>query len=105
MVHPLAVFRGGPAGLAGTAMMTITPNDMRAKVNSVYQFFSNMIGITLGAASVAYFTQEVFADDLMIGSSMAIVNCIGAPLAILVIAPGMKFFRNSRDEIEATTTA
>jgi MFS family permease len=100
---PWQFFGAVPAGLAGTAMMTITPNDMRAKINSVYQFFSNMIGITIGAALVAYITQEIFADDLMVGSSLAIVNCIGAPLAILVIAPGMKHFRQSRDEVEGIT--
>jgi MFS family permease len=97
---PWQFFGSVPAGLAGTAMMTITPNDMRAKINSFYQFFSNMIGITIGAASVAYITQEWFQDDMMVGSSLAIVNCIGAPLAILAIAPGMKYFRKSRDEIE-----
>jgi hypothetical protein len=41
----------------------------------------------------------------MVGTSLAIVNCIGAPLAILVIAPGMKMFRKSRAEIESQTTA
>jgi MFS family permease len=102
---PWQFFGSVPAGLAGTAMMTITPNEMRAKINSVYQFFSNIIGITLGAASVAFITQEIFADDFMVGTSLAIVNCIGAPLAILVIAPGMKMFRKSRAEIESQTTA
>ncbi len=98
---PWQFFGAVPAGLAGVAMMTITPNDMRAKINSVYQLFANIIGITIGAALVAYITQEVFADDMMIGSSLAIVNCVGAPLAVLVIWPGMKYFRASRDQVDA----
>ena len=95
---PWQFFGAVPAGLAGVAMMTITPNDMRAKINSIYQLFSNMIGITIGAALVAYITQEYFADGMKIRYSLAIVNCIGAPVAVLLIWPGMKYFRASRDQ-------
>ncbi|TDI57996.1 MAG: MFS transporter, partial [Alphaproteobacteria bacterium] len=100
---PWQFFGSVPAGLAGTAMMTITPNEMRAKISSFYLFFSNLIGVTIGAALVAWLTQEVFADEMRIGESLAIVNCLVAPVAVLIIWRGMRYFRNSRDQVEALT--
>lgn len=98
---PWQFFGAVPAGLSATAMMMITPNEMRAKIGSVYLFFSNFFGITLGAASVAFITERIFQDDMMINYSLAIVNCVAAPLAVLVIWPGMRYFRASLDAVEA----
>jgi MFS family permease len=84
-----------PAGLAAAAMMTITPNEMRAKISSAYLFFSNFVGLSLGAAMVGFITHNVFGDDARVGASLAIVNLIGVPLAILAIALGMKTYREA----------
>ena len=88
-----------PAGLAPTAMMTVTPNEMRAKISSAYLFFSNFVGLSLGAATVGFITHNVFNDDMMVGYSLTIVNCVGAPLAVLAIALGMKHYRSSLTEV------
>ncbi|MFN3233286.1 MAG: spinster family MFS transporter [Alphaproteobacteria bacterium] len=104
LLAPLQFVGAVPAGLAATAMMTITPNQMRAKIGSAYLFFSNAIGLSLGATTVGFLTTYVFEDPLQIGSSLAIVNCIGAPLAVVLIWLGMKPFRASLREVEAATT-
>ena len=105
MLAPYQFFGAVPAGLAATAMMTIAPNEMRAKTSSVYLFFSNLIGITIGSFSVAALTQYVFQDDMMIRYSLTIVNCVFAPLAVLLIWSGMKPYRRSLAEIAAHRTA
>ena len=92
---PYQICSAAPAGLAAAAMMTITPNAMRAKIGSSYLFCSNFIGLSLGAASVGYLTTHVFADDAAIGRSLLLVNVIGAPLACFAILFGMKSFRAS----------
>jgi MFS family permease len=92
---PYQICSAAPAGLAAAAMMTITPNAMRAKIGSAYLFCSNFVGLSLGAAIVGYLTTHVFADDARIGDSLLIVNIIGAPLACLAILVGMKPFRAS----------
>ncbi len=92
---PYQICSAAPAGLAAAAMMTITPNAMRAKIGSTYLFCSNFIGLSLGAASVGYLTTHVFADDAAIGRSLLLVNVIGAPLACFAILFGMKSFRAS----------
>jgi MFS family permease len=98
---PWQFFGAVPAGLAGAAMMTITPNRMRAKISAVYLFFSNIIGISLGSTTVGYLTTHVFRDDGLVRYSLAVVNCAGAPLAILLIALGMSAFRDSVKRAEA----
>ena len=92
-----------PAGLAAAAMMTITPNEMRAKISSAYLFFSNFIGLSLGAATVGFTTHYVFGDDSRVGDSLTLVNCVGAPLAVLFILWGMKPFRQSVSSLEDQT--
>ena len=89
-----------PAGLAAAAMMTITPNEMRAKISSAYLFFSNFIGLSLGAATVGFITHYVFGDDTRVGESLTVVNCVGAPLAVIFILLGMKPFRESVSALE-----
>ncbi|MGA1675507.1 MAG: MFS transporter [Pseudomonadales bacterium] len=98
---PYQICSAAPAGLAAAAMMTITPNAMRAKIGSTYLFFSNFVGLSLGAASVGYLTTHVFADDAAIGRSLLLVNVIGAPLACLAILLGMKRFRASVVTVDA----
>ncbi|MEN3952703.1 MFS transporter [Iodidimonas sp. SYSU 1G8] len=92
-----------PAGLAGTAMMSITPNQMRAKAASVYLFFSNIVGISLGSTMVGFLTTHVFRDDSRLGHALAIINCGGAPIAALIIFLGMKHYRASLLHVEELT--
>ena len=97
---PWQFFGAVPAGLAGAAMMTITPNEMRAKISAVYLFFSNIIGISLGSTTVGFLTTYVFRDDAMIRYSLGLVNCVGAPIAVVLIWLGMGAFRDSVRRVE-----
>ncbi|MCP5181947.1 MAG: MFS transporter [Pseudomonadales bacterium] len=92
---PYQICSAAPAGLAATAMMTITPNPMRAKISSAYLFFSNFLGLSIGAAAVGFLTHNVFADDGKVGLSLLVVNLVGAPLAVLAILGGMRSYRES----------
>jgi MFS family permease len=92
---PYQFFSAVPAGLAATAMMTITPNGMRAKISSAYLFCSNFVGLSLGSATVGFITHNVLGEDGHVGESLLIVNVVGAPLAAAAIALGMKHYRAS----------
>lgn len=102
---PWQFFGAVPAGLAGAAMMTITPNQMRAKISAVYLFFSNIIGLSLGPTVVGFLTTYVFRDDALIRYSLNLVNCVGPPIAVLLIWLGMSSFRDSVRRVEAETAA
>jgi MFS family permease len=90
-----------PAGLSGAAMMSITPNQMRAKISSFYLFVSNIVGISLGATSVGFLTTYVFADDMKLGWSLAAVNCVLPPLVCVLMFIGLQKYRRSLAEAEA----
>lgn len=98
---PWQFFGAVPAGLAGAAMMTITPNRMRAKISAVYLFFSNIIGLSLGPTTIGFLTTYVFRDDFLVRYSLNAVNCIGPPIAALLIWLGMRSFRDSVARVEA----
>lgn len=105
---PWQFFGAVPAGLAATAMMSITPNDMRAKISAIYLFISNILGITIGAWIVAVLTEHVFGFDGAVRYSLAIVNALGAPVAVMFIMLGMKPYRESLASIaraDATAAA
>ncbi|MGE0666938.1 MAG: spinster family MFS transporter [Sphingomonadales bacterium] len=94
-------FLGGvPSGLSGAAMMSITPNQMRAKISSFYLFVSNIVGISLGATSVGFLTTHVFHDDSMLNVSLAVVNCVFPPLVVLLMWVGLKKYRKSLQDAE-----
>jgi MFS family permease len=90
-----------PSGLSGAAMMSITPNQMRAKISSFYLFVSNIVGISLGATSVGFLTTHVFHDDAMLNVSLAVVNCVFPPMVVLLMWLGLKKYRASLAEAEA----
>jgi MFS family permease len=90
-----------PAGLSGAAMMSITPNQMRAKISSFYLFVSNIVGISLGATSVGFLTTYVFRDDQLLPWSLAAVNCVLPPIVCVLMFIGLKKYRHSLASSEA----
>ncbi|MEN3977136.1 MFS transporter [Emcibacter sp. SYSU 3D8] len=94
-----------PAGLSGAAMMSITPNQMRAKISSFYLFVSNIVGISLGATSVGFLTTYVFKDDQLLPWSLAVVNCGLPPVVCVLMYLGLRMYRKSLADTEAATAA
>lgn len=94
-------FGAVPAGLAAASMMSISPNQMRAKISATYLFFTNIVGMSLGPTTVGFLTTKVFVDDASVGKSLAIVNAIGAPLAVLIISFGMRAYWQAVERMES----
>jgi MFS family permease len=97
-------FAATPSGLGAAAMMSLAPNEMRAKTAALYFFCINMFGVTLGPAAVGLLTTHVFHDDLMLRYSLTVISCAGAPLALLLIGWGMKPYRASLAAVDADRT-
>ena len=68
---------------------------MRAQASAIYLLFVNLIGIGLAPFLTAVMTQYVFADDLAVGKSTAIVAGGAAVLATILFAWGMPAFRKA----------
>ena len=87
----------GSAAVAPTALTMIAPGQIRSQTMALYFMSLSMIGLLLGPTSVAFFTDNVFADEAMIRYSMAIVTLIfGIPSALALIALRRPYGRELR---------
>ncbi|MEH6552051.1 MAG: MFS transporter [Pseudomonadales bacterium] len=85
-------------GVAMAALNVITPNHMRAQISALMLFSTNLFGLALGGSFVAFFTDFVYAGDEHLNYSLATVAAIVYPLAVITIAFGLSYYRNSLKE-------
>jgi MFS family permease len=90
---PLLFFATFAYGAAPTAIQLMTPPPMRAVASAIYLFFLNFVGMGLGPLMTAAVTDYVFASDLAVGRSLALVVGGSAGLAALLLAWGCAPFR------------
>lgn len=67
------------AGLS--ALMIVTPNQMRAQASALYFFVINLLGLTVGPTGIALFTDYVFRDDALLRYSVACVAVLAGVFA------------------------
>lgn len=85
-------------GSSGAALQLVTPNQMRAQVTALQIFFGNIIGMTLGASSIAALTDFVFRDDLAVRYSLAWVAAVFCPAAVLVLRSCLRPYTQALEE-------
>jgi len=78
---------------APAALQVVTPNQMRAQVSATWMLVLNIVTAGIGPTAVGFITAYVLSDDMAVGSSIALVNCLSVPLAGLVLWGGLKSFR------------
>lgn len=80
----LVIFLSAPIGLVQTALQAITPNDMRAQVIAIYLLLVALIGQGIGPSAVAAMTDYYYADDALVGSSIAVVVGIACVISTVL---------------------
>lgn len=85
----MVLFLSAPIGLVQAAMQSITPGHLRAQVTAVYLLVVAFVGTALGPALVALCTDHVFASDLAVGSSIAVVAAAAAAFSVLCFVLGL----------------
>lgn len=89
---------------AAAALQIISPNEVRGRLSAMYTFSINMLGLGIGPLAVATATQLVFRDPAKVGASVALVVAVLAPIAALVLAFGLRSYREAilaQEAIEA----
>ncbi len=81
-----------PLALVTYALQTVTPNKMRGVIAGLFVVTVNVMGLALGPTLVALATVFVFADPRAVGYSLAIVSAFMGPVAMLLLASGMKSY-------------
>jgi MFS family permease len=79
-----------PLALMTMALQTVTPTNMRGLVAGLYVVTTNVIGLAIGPTLVASFTDLVFQDPIAVGQSLTVVSLLVAPVAMILLATGMK---------------
>ncbi|CAB1371055.1 MFS transporter [Denitratisoma oestradiolicum] len=102
MLIPTIFLKCSYYGSTGTAMQLVTPNQMRAQVSALQIFFGNIIGLAVGASSIAALNDFVFHDDNSIHYSLALVagaSCLGG---VLLLASCLKPYAKALAETKST---
>lgn len=81
--------------VAPAALQLVAPNQMRAQVSAVWMLFLNIVTAIVGPTGVGFISKYVFVDDMAVGSAIAVVNCVSAPIAAVVLWSGLKAFRSA----------
>jgi len=83
-----------PGGTAIQVVQEAVPNRLRGQASAIYYLSTSIIGSTLGPLSVGLLNDYVYADPLRIGSSLAILAIVIAPLtALLSLSSRVPFAR------------
>ncbi|MFO0336820.1 MAG: MFS transporter [Pseudomonadota bacterium] len=95
LLVPVGLFTSFAFGAGAAAITVLTPNHLRAQASAIYLLFVNLIGIGLAPLLVALLNDYVYADDLAVGRSLAIVSTCAALLAAALFAWGLPRFRRA----------
>lgn len=87
-----------PFPLAGTSIQLITPNRLRGQVTALYMLVINVVGLGLGPLIVGAMTDFVFTEPADVRYSLAIVNAVAAPLALVLLLGACSGYRALRQE-------
>jgi len=95
---PAVFLKNSYLGSSGAALQLVTPNQLRAKVTALQIFFTNIIGMTVGASGIAFLTDFVFVDDGALRYSLTWIAAIVCPLGALVVWTCLKPYVEAIDE-------
>jgi MFS family permease len=84
-----------------SALMTVTPNQMRAQCSALYYLVVNMVGLTFGPTGVAMFTDYVFEDMGALRYSIACVSTLAGALAIILLTYNLRHYRAAYRESQS----
>lgn len=86
-------------GILTAAVQVVTPNRMRGQVSALYLFSTTIIGLALGSSLVAVMTDFIYANEADLNLSIATINAIFLPLALLFIVIGTRPYRERLQKI------
>jgi MFS family permease len=76
-----------------SALMTVTPNQMRAQSSAVYYLVVNVLGLTLGPTGIALLTDYVFKDTKALRYSVACAAVAAGLLTAIFLVYNLRQYR------------
>ncbi|MCP5340552.1 MAG: MFS transporter, partial [Sinobacteraceae bacterium] len=103
MLVPMSTGTIAATGAGLTALMVVTPNQMRAQTSACYYFVVNLLGLTIGPTGIALFTDYVFRDDRMLRWSVLSVATLSGIVAISLLIYNLRQYRQAIAEAGSWT--
>ncbi|MDG2244648.1 MAG: MFS transporter [Rhodospirillaceae bacterium] len=104
LLAPHAIGSGIPTACGPTALMMITPNQMRGQISAVYWFVLSILGLMIGPTAVALASEVFFDGPADIRYGLSLVSAVtGSFIWILVF--NLKPYRASVMEAESWSKA
>ena len=94
-----------PLALMTYVLQTVTPANMRGVLSGLNVVTNNILGLALGPTLVAVTTDYIVQDPLQLNWSLSIVSVCVAPLALILLASGMKPLAKWHHQNMGTNTA
>lgn len=88
-----------------SALMTVTPNQMRAQCSALYYLVVNLFGLTLGPTGIAVFTDYVFGDLGALRYSVACVSVLAGAVSAVVLTYNLRQYRKAYLESQSWSAA
>ena len=89
-VYLVITFLQALAGTAAGHLQIATPARFRGRISGIYLLVINLMGITLGPSLVAFFTDYIFGDPLLVGRSLALAYGAISPVAAALLWLGLR---------------
>lgn len=101
LLLPASIGTTAATACALGALMSVTPNQMRAQATAVYYLVVNVVGLTIGPTGVALLTDYVFRDPLALRYSIVCISAAAGVFSAVVLFYNLRQFRNSLEEANA----
>lgn len=98
MMIPASIGPAISTAAGASAVVMITPNQMRGQTSALYMFTISILGLTLGPTAVALCTDFLFGDQGALNYSIAIVSGIAALFSIALLGSGLAPYRRAVEE-------
>jgi MFS family permease len=92
-------------GILSTALQQVTPNEYRGRVSAIFLLCGNLVGFGLGPLLPAWITDHVFADQALLGHSVALVAASAGAVSAVLLWTGCAPLRTAVVAARPWTTA
>jgi MFS family permease len=98
MMIPASIGPAISTAAGASAVVMITPNQLRGQTYALYMFTISILGLTLGPTAVALCTDYVFASKDALNQSIAIVSGVAGLCSVVLLRSGLAAYRQAVDE-------
>lgn len=105
LLVPAGIGTTAATSCALTALMVVTPNQMRAQTSAMYYLVVNVFGLTIGPTGVALFTDYVFRNPLALRYSIGSISMLAGLLAAGLLYCSLRQFREAAAEAQRWSDA